>query len=288
MTALQAGTYAELEVARQADFGFFLTNGQEDVLLHNTEITGEVTLNQELRVFLYHDHQNRLAATMNEPKLEIGEKKWLRVVDVHPKLGVYLDMGLRRDLLLPYSECPFTRKEWPIENDYLYVHLAHDKQGRMLAKLVPSDILVAESIPGDRSLLNKPLTARVYKQFPDGAFLYSSEGYIVFLPRAEIKDPLRLGQEVTVRITYVREDGRLNASFKPPKEQALVDDSQIIFDYLLQRGGAMPYHDKTPPDVIQDKFGLSKAAFKRALGRLMKEHRVTQKDGWTLVVEKEE
>lgn len=287
MTSLQAGTFQELEVARQAEFGFFLTNGKEDVLLHRSEITGDVSISETLQVFLYHDHQNRLAATMHQPLLALGDRAWLRVVDVNPGLGVYLDMGLRRDLLLPYSECPHSKKEWPIADDYLYVQLTQDKQGRMLAKLVPSDVILAESMPGERSLLNKLVTARVYKQFPDGAFLLSEERYVIFLPKREMKEELRLGQEAQVRITFVREDGRLNASFKPAKEEALVGDSQMIYNYLEKRGGSMPYHDKTQPDIIEDKFGLSKAAFKRALGRLMKEGKVIQKDGWTLFTEQE-
>ncbi|GAA0353983.1 S1 RNA-binding domain-containing protein [Bacillus horti] len=288
MTTLQAGTFEELQVTRQADFGYFLTNGYEDVLLHQSEVDGAIEVDQNVRVFLYHDHQNRLAATMTEPKIELGQKKWLNVIDTSSKNGVYLDMGLKRDLLLPYSECPPSRDEWPVENDELYVYLTHDKQGRMLAKLVPTETILSEAKAGQAELLNTKLTGRVYKQFPDGAFLLSEKGHVIFLPRTEIRGELRLGQQLTVRITFVREDGRMNASLKESKEKAMTDDSQTILDYLEQRGGSMPYHDKTPPDVIQQKLGMSKAAFKRALGKLMKERKIVQKDGWTQLLSSKE
>ena len=96
---------------------------------------------------------------------------------------------------------------------------------------------------------------------------------------------LDFGQEVTCRVTYLREDGRINVSMRLQKENALVADAQDIYDFLVKRNGSMPYCDSTPLEIIKQKFGISKAAFKRALGHLMKEGKVRQENGWTYITE---
>lgn len=288
MSTLKAGTMIELEVARKVEFGYFLTNGEEDVLLHKTELTTEETLleGEAMEVFLYHDHENRLCATMHQPVIVYGEAAWLRVIDIQPELGLFLDQGIRRDLLLPRSDLPLDEEEWPRMGDQVFVELTHDLQGRMLAKLSKSDILLQDYTHGTDDLKNQSLVGTVYKQYPNGAFLITGDGYIIFLPREEMTSNVRLGQELNVRITFVREDGRLNASTKPLKQKALIDDGESIVTFLQEKGGSMPYWDKTPPEIILDKFGISKAAFKRALGRLMKENIIYQEKGWTYLKEK--
>ena len=92
---------------------------------------------------------------------------------------------------------------------------------------------------------------------------------------------LDFGQEVTCRVTYIRQDGRLNVSMRLQKENALIADAEEIYAFLKKRSGKMPYCDSTPLEIIKQKFGISKAAFKRALGHLMKEGKIYQEDGWT-------
>jgi predicted RNA-binding protein (virulence factor B family) len=289
MSVLKAGTIVDLEVARKVDFGYFLTNGEEDVLLHHKELKTEdpMLTGEVVEVFLYHDHENRLSATMHKPVIVFGEAAWLRVIDVNSDLGVFLDQELRRDLFLPKSELPLDEAEWPRMGDQVLVELTHDVQGRMLARLSKTELLLEDYTEGTADLKNQTLVGTVYNQYPDGAFLVTGEGYLIFLPRSEMSTGVRLGQEVPVRVTFVREDGRLNASTKPLKQKAMVDDADKIVSYLQGRGGSMPFWDKTPPDTIDEKFGMSKAAFKRALGKLMKEGKVYQEDGWTYVKEKE-
>lgn len=89
-------------------------------------------------------------------------------------------------------------------------------------------------------------------------------------------------------MTYLREDGRINASMRLQKENALIADAQDIYDFLVKRNGSMPYCDSTPLEIIKQKFGISKAAFKRALGHLMKEGKVRQEDGWTFLIKQED
>ena len=129
------------------------------------------------------------------------------------------------------------------------------------------------------------MTGAIYNFTDAGAFLFSEERYIVFIANKEMSVRPRVGEVVTARVTYIRNDGRLNASLREAKEKALVTDAEQIMELLRSREGRMPYSDKTSPEVIKDKFGISKAAFKRALGHLLKAGLIWEEEGWTYLTE---
>ncbi|HEY4578433.1 MAG TPA: DNA-binding protein, partial [Savagea sp.] len=124
-----------------------------------------------------------------------------------------------------------------------------------------------------------------YRLLPVGTFLLTEEPlYRIFVHESERREEPRLGEELSVRIVDVKEDGTLNGSLLPRKEERLDDDAEVIWDYLNTVGGRMPFTDKSDPVEIKEMFQMSKGAFKRALGRLMKERKVVQQDGWTEIV----
>lgn len=128
------------------------------------------------------------------------------------------------------------------------------------------------------------MKARAYRLLPVGSFFISTpQGYRVFVHHTEQLAEPRLGEEVEIRVIGVKEDGSLNGSMLPRKQERLGDDAETVYRYIQQAGGKMPFTDKSSPDEIFEMFNLSKAAFKRALGKLMKEGKVEQKDGWTIV-----
>jgi predicted RNA-binding protein (virulence factor B family) len=118
-----------------------------------------------------------------------------------------------------------------------------------------------------------------------GAYIMTRERWIAFLHRSEFQGPILIGQMLKGRISFLRDDGRINISLRKTKENALSDDSLRILAFLEERKGKMPYGDGTAPAVIKAKFGLSKASFKRSLGHLMKEKKIRQEDGWTYLVD---
>jgi Uncharacterized protein conserved in bacteria len=133
------------------------------------------------------------------------------------------------------------------------------------------------------------LTGTVYNILPEGFFIVTTERYIGFIHRSEVPSGrLDFGQKVTGRVTFVREDGRLDLSMRALKQDARITDADVILALLEKRRGAMPYGDDTPAEIIKDVFGISKAAFKRALGKLMKEGRILQENGWTSLTENKE
>lgn len=292
---MEAGTVAKLQVAREVPpNGFFLTNGTRDVLLHYSEVVGSVKPGDEVEAFLFHDTEDRLSATMKKPGIRLGEVGLLEVADIHPRFGCFLEMGLGRQLLLPASELPESKELHPKPGDKVYVLLNHDRQGRMTAKLAGEKELSALAFRAPDSWKNSTVEAIVYKPLQMGTFVVCDGGVLGFgaigmVHEKERTRPLRLGERVSVRVVFVREDGRVNLSMRQPKQIGRVEDADRILGFLRERpNGAMPYSDETPADVIASKFGISKAAFKRALGKLMKEGLVTQQGSWTHLAQKRE
>ena len=142
--------------------------------------------------------------------------------------------------------------------------------------------MVRASKPAEGVKVGDQITGTIYNILPEGFFIFTNQRFLAFLHRSEVPGGrLDFGQEVTCRVTYIRQDGRLNVSMRLQKENALIADAEEIYAFLKKRSGKMPYCDSTPLEIIKQKFGISKAAFKRALGHLMKEGKIYQEDGWT-------
>lgn len=279
--SLLAGTVVTLRVDRLKEIGAFLTDGKQEVFLHRNEMTRPLQPGEEVEVFLYHDHENRLAATMHMPLVREGEYGWLEVVGMDAKLGLFLHNGTAKDVLLFVDDLPKRREEWPRPGDHVLVTLKRDPYGRILAKPAQADEIMRFSRPAGPDMLNKTVSGTVYKVIAEGAFVFTEDEHILFIHRQEMTEPLHMGQDVTCRVSYVREDGRLNGSMRQRKETQYREDAVKLLRYLAGRDGAMPYTDDTPSDVIQTKFGMSKSAFKRAMGLLLKRELVEQTNGWT-------
>lgn len=294
--SLIAGTTVTLKVEREVSpYGFFLNAGDQNVMLHYTELTEKnVKAGDQVEVFIFFDTEDRLAATMKKPFLTLGEMALLEVADIHPRLGCFLEMGLGRQLLLPIRELPELPELRPQIGDFVFAIMEHDKQGRLRAKLAGEQELAPLAIPAPESWKGQTVTARVYKPLQMGTFVLVDAGVLGFgiigmVHASERTRLLRLGEQFEARISHIREDGRVNLSMGLRKEVGMDVDSAAILEFLNARPGqAMPYSDATPPDIIKQRFGISKSAFKRALGKLMKEGLITQKENWTYLVSKDE
>ncbi|QNU33663.1 hypothetical protein IC802_12220 [Geobacillus sp. 44C] len=283
MKRLIPGEIMTLTVKREMPFGCFLTNGTEEVLLHKREANTTLAVDDEATVFLYHDHDRQLCATMKMPKITNHKYDWVEVVDIVPRLGVFVDIGISKDVLVSIDDLPPLRSQWPQRGGQLYCSLKTDKRGRLLAKLADDETMKQIAVKAPESAFNQNIRGRVYRVIKVGAFLISDVGYLGFVHESQWRNAPRLGEAVEGRIIAVKEDGTVNVSLLPRKHESINEDAAAIYTYLESRSGAMPYHDKSDPDDIQALFHMSKAAFKRALGRLMKEDKVYQKDGWTYI-----
>ncbi|MFD0682720.1 MULTISPECIES: CvfB family protein [unclassified Paenibacillus] len=285
---LDAGKLFRLEVAKEiTPNGYYVTDGAQEVLLHYSEIVGEIQIGDYVEVFLYYDTEDRLAATMRKPLILLGEVALLEVVDIHPRFGAFLEMGLGRNLLLPFKEQPELKDLRPKVGDKVFVILSHDRQGRLIAKVAGEPELKPLCFDAPAMWKNKQVLARVYKPLQMGTFVVCEGGVVGFGFIGMIHDTdrtrlLRLGEEVEVRVTFIREDGNVNCSMRAPKQVGRDEDAERLLAILRDRpNGSMPYSDETPADVISQRFQISKSAFKRALGKLMKEGLVYQQGSWT-------
>ena len=275
---------AELTAVRESELGVFLDaetgNTNDDILLHTVQQTAPVKVGDRVRVFLYLDPKRRLTASMRTPRMKEGQVARLRVINV-TKEGAFLDVGAERGIFLPYAGM----RGRPQIGETVWAKLYTDKSGRLAVTMEVEDELRRASRPAEGVRVGDRLKGSVYNITERGAFLFTEERYIVFIDHREIPHRSRVGETVEMRVTYLREDGRLNASLRPPKEEARLEDADRLLKLLKEHNGKMPYTDSTSPAVIQDRFHISKAAFKRALGRLLKDGLIEQRDGWTYLSE---
>ncbi|WP_141432845.1 S1 RNA-binding domain-containing protein [Bacillus sp. 03113] len=278
------GQAVTLTVARKSDFGYFLTDdGTEDVLLHMNETDQELEIDEHIKVFLYTDSKGRIAATTTMPTITVGKYDWAKVTDVKKGLGVFLDIGIQKEMLLGEEDLPVHEAVWPIVGDMLYMTLRVNRNNRLYVKAATDPIIEEISIKAEKKDYNKNIHGYIYRTAKVGSWIYTAEGFKGFIHESQRLTEPRLGEKVEGRIIDVKEDGTVNISLMPRKQEALDEDAEHIFAYLSSRNGAMPYSDKSMPEDIKERFNMSKGSFKRGLGRLMKEERVYQEDGWTYI-----
>ena len=264
-------TVAELKVVRQNEMGAFLDAGtgntSDDILLHKTQQTSEIKIGDIVEVFLYLDPKKRLTA-MREGKIAR-----LKIINVTSD-GAFVDVGAERGIFMPFAEM----RGRPKVGEIVWAKLYTDKSGRLATSMKVSDEIRRASLPAINVKRGDKIKGAIFNIIESGAFVFSDERYIVFIPQKEIPRVLRVGEIVKVRITYVREDGRLDGSLRELKENALEHDAEKIFEFMLKNGGAMDFNDKTEPEKIQAVFKISKAAFKRAVGHLFSQRRIQKID----------
>lgn len=275
------GQTTKLTVAREAPFGYFLTDGNEDVLLHINEVNKELAEGEEVEVFLYVDSQGRTTASTTIPEIAVGRYAWVKVTDTNPDVGVFLNIGLLKDVLLGADDLPTHRSVWPKIGDFVYITLRVNRNNLLYAKLASEQVIQAMSVKASRKDFNKNIQGYIYRTAKVGSWVYTLEGFKGFIHESQRQQEPRLGEKVEGRIVDVKEDGTINVSLLARKQESLDVDAERIFAYLMSRNGAMPYSDKSMPEDIKERFDLSKGAFKRALGKLMRDGKVYQEDNWT-------
>lgn len=275
-----------MKVARVGEMGAFLDaqtgNTSDDILLHKLQQTSPVKPGDKVSVFLYKDPHGRLTASMRTPRMREGQIARLKVINTS-RDGAFLDVGAERGIFMPYAGM---RGKLQV-GEVVWAKLYTDKSGRLAMTMKVEDEIRRASRPADNVKVGDMVSGSVYNFTEQGAFIFTDERFIAFLDKREMITKPRVGQTLTTRITFIRDDGRINVSMRPIKEKAINLDAQMLYDTLTARGGKMPYCDETASEVIRERFGISKSAFKRALGHLMKEGKVEQKDGWTCLISQE-
>lgn len=263
---MKLGKRQVLTVVKKVDFGVYLGSDEEKVLLPKKQVPEGVEPGDPVEVFLYKDSDDRLIATTNEPKLELGELAVLDVVDTS-KFGAFLDWGLEKDLFLPFKQQTAKVEK----GDQCLVTLYIDKSQRLCATMRVYEHLSTDS-PYKKDDEVRGIIYDVSDNF--GAFVAVDNQFSALIPKKDSFGNLRVGQTVSARVAAVKADGKLDLSLKDKIPMQMDKDAQLILKRMEERGGVLPFTDKADPEIIKKEFNMSKNAFKRAVGRLLKEKKV--------------
>mgnify|MGYP000090586391 FL=1 len=267
---MKLGEKQVLTVVKQVDFGIYLAeNDQEEtrVLLPAKQVPENIAVGDELEVFLYKDSRDRLIATTREPYVKVGEIAALKVLELG-NIGAFLDWGLEKDLFLPFKE--MTRKVEP--GDTILVTLYIDKSRRLCASMKNLYDLLRQDSPYAKG---ESVSARIYDFSGNfGTFAAVDDRYSAMLPFHEDCSHLKIGDVIEAKISHVKPDGKLDLTIREKAYLQMDADAEKVMKVIETYDGTLPFGDKASPEVIKREFQMSKNAFKRAVGRLYKQHKV--------------
>ncbi|GHP12744.1 RNA-binding protein [Lentilactobacillus fungorum] len=269
------------KVIDENDDDYFVQIEGETFLLDKAEIKKPLKLEAAFTGFTYENEHHKMQITRNIPKVRRDHYAFATVVKEKFGLGVFLDIGLpNKDMVLSIDELPTIRSLWPQAGDQLLVCLTVDNKNRVWAHLADEEIFAAIARPVVGDIKNKNLKARVYRLKLAGTRLLTEDYHLAFLHPDERQIEPRLGEEVNARVIGTLRDGSINLSTKPRAYQEIGEDAKMILAAIEHtEDHQLPYSDKSTPDAIKAYFGISKGAFKRALGHLLKEQLIIQEDG---------
>ena len=269
---LNLGTTQNLKVIKKVDFGVYLADpsyesgdkvpSEEKVLLPKSQIEKEVSVGDEIRVFLYKDSKDRLIATVRTPYIKLHEVGKLRVASV-TGIGAFLDWGLEKDLFLPFHEQ--TYKVRP--GDEVLAALYIDKSSRLCATMKIYHYLAKES----PYRMEDRVEGTLYEISDNfGAFVAVDDKYSALIPKREFIKDLPVGSHVTARVIEVKDDGKLTLSIREKAYMQIASDSETVMKAIESYDGVLPFTDKASPETIRREMNMSKNEFKRAVGNLLK------------------
>lgn len=276
---LKVGDYNVLKVLRALDFGFYLDDGKEGILLPKRFVPENLQINDTLRVFVYHDSESRLVATTQHPKGVVGDIVKLKAITV-TDLGAFLDWGLMKDIFVPKSKMLGIMRQGA---EYLVKIYVDEQTGRVAA---------TEKI--EPFLSNENLTVKEHDEVDLTVYRRTDIGYLVIINNIhtgvlhfnEIFRNITEGDKMKGFIKKIRPDNTIDVAAGKKGYVRVEDEVGKILRLLQENNGYLPYHDKSNPEEIYDFFGMSKKAFKMAVGSLYKQKKITlTKTGIKLVDE---
>lgn len=264
------GEIQTLTIVKKVDFGVYLADKEspdEKILLPAKQVPQDAGLGSEVEVFVYRDSKDRPIATTNKPRLTLGGIAKLRVAQMG-RNGAFLDWGLEKDLLLPFKEQIGQVREGGEYLAALYI----DKSSRLCATMHIYPYLRQDS-PYNK---DDKVTGTVYEISDNfGAFVAVDDIYSGLIPKKEMYGGVKLGESVSARVTEVKEDGKLSLSVREKAYMQIEPDAQKLMQIIDSYDGVLPFTDKSSPEVIRNVTQMSKNEFKRAVGHLLKERKIS-------------
>ncbi len=261
---IEIGREQELTIKRFTSVGAYLglDNSDEDILLPKAQIPEGAKVGDLIQVMVYNDSKDRIIATTRKTKAQVGDLAHLMAVS-QTKIGSFLDWGLEKDVFLPFAETVGSI----IKGKTYFVGLYLDKSDRICATMKVKDLLRTDSPYKE----NDRVQGTIYSINRDiGIFVAVDDKYDGLIPKKEVLGVYDIGDSVDVRVSQVKEDGRLDLSLRDRSYIQMDKDGEYILKKLKDNDGFLPLTDNSPPEVIKAKLNMSKSGFKRAVGRLYK------------------
>ena len=264
---IKVGDYNTLKVLRALDFGFYLDDGKEGILLPKRFVPADLKIDDTIKVFVYHDSESRMIATTQHPKGVVGDIVKMKAVTVN-EMGAFLDWGLMKDIFVPKSKMLGIMRQGA---DYLVKIYLDEQTGRVAA---------TEKI--EPFLSNENLTVKEHDEVDMIVYRRTDIGYLVIINNLhtgvlhfnEIYRNITEGDKMKGFIKKIRPDNTIDVVAGKKGYERVEDEVTKILRLLQENDGYLPYHDKSDPAEIYDYFGMSKKAFKMAVGSLYKQQKI--------------
>ena len=264
---IKLGEMQELEIAKKVDFGVYLKSpddvkGEDKILLPQKQVPEDAEVGNKITVFVYRDSSDRIIATTKRPRIVMGEIAYLKVAEMS-KIGAFMNWGLEKDLFLPFKE---QVGDIRLNGEYL-VGLYVDKSDRLCATMNMFKVLRTDS-PYKANDMVKGTVFSLKRGL--GAMVAVDGKYLGLIHEGEILKPMKPGDEVELRVSNVKEDGKLDLSLKDAPRLQIDKDGEKVLSVLMKNKGMLRLNDDSSPEAISDVMNMSKGSFKKAVGRLMK------------------
>lgn len=277
VSLIYIGEYNDLQVAREVDFGLYLTDGEEEVLLPEKYIPKGTSIGDTISVFVYTDSEDRPIATTLTPKAVVNDFAYLKVKDV-VEIGAFLDWGLEKDLFVPFK----AQQRPLIVGEQVVVKVVLDEVTDRVMGITRIRTVLDEYI-ADLSE-GQEVDIMAYEQTDLGFSVIIDRRYPGLVYTDEVFEPLQIGDKRKAFVKRIRDDEKVDITLRKPGYGAAVGAMPTILNMLEQNDGFLPYHSKTDPEVIKDVFQMSKKVFKQAIGGLYKERKIViEADGIRLI-----
>lgn len=266
---MKIGEINTLKVARDTPHGIFLVDEEgEDVLLPGKYLTGSEKEGDVLAVFLYNDSEDRIVATTEKPKIKLNEFAALKVIDVN-KSGVFLDWGLEKDLLVPFKE---QNKKMQLGNTYVVRMYLDEETDRLVATAKVKKFLSNDDLMiGEKDQVN----LIVFNQSDLGYDVIINEKHMGLVFRNEVFAPVKIGDKLTGFVKKIRPDGKIDISLQPDIKTHIENSNDEILNALISHGGVLKLSDQSTPEEIYETLHISKKTFKKSIGNLYKQGKIT-------------
>ncbi len=270
---IEIGKFNTLTIHKKRDTEVYLDGGElGDILLAEKDVPAECQVGDSLSVFVYIDGKNTAIATTQTPKAQVDEVAWLKVVSLS-HAGAFMDWGLPKDLLVPFSE----QKTKMVEGRFYLVRLFLDESNRIAASMLLDDFLQEQAFYLKEG---QPVDLIIADETELGIKAVVNQQYWGVIYKNEVFQPLQKGQKLTGYVKKVREDHKIDLILNQDKYGVKVDSTSTkILATLQKHGGYVALTDKSPPEMIYDTFAVSKKVFKQAIGGLYKQRKIVIEEG---------